>query len=452
MSRLTFLCLGLLAISTSCAGAQVWEKRIVPGLTYRMETDLNVPRQLHALRWTPKATNIIAKPELAGGTVYEADPTFGRETVSAMVKRTGAIAGINADFFPYTGDPLGLMVRDGRLVSLPFPNRTSFGWGQTAGAAIAKASILMVSGNASLGIVNFNQELGDNSFGLFSEDGGIPKTKGQTAMLRLKILSGQWKSGDTVVAQVMGPAAAGKAIAPGECALVATGVQAQTLSTLSLNERVQFKIDVSGFDWTKITQVTGGGPNLVTKGLVATDSQAEGFDDALYNKRHPRTAVGVTVEGDIWFVVIDGRQTMSGGATIDELARVMQRLGCMEAINLDGGGSSTMNIFNQLINRPGDGKEREVASGIMFYGKPEPAEKMNLVLTAPKNGQIGKSIQLNLSTDKGTAIANNRVLWTATGSGWIDQGGMLRFVKEGTVFVTAYVEGQTVSAGITVGK
>jgi exopolysaccharide biosynthesis protein len=53
--------------------------------------------------------------------------------------------------------------------------------------------------------------------------------------------------------------------------------------------------------------------------------------------RHPRTAVGLDREGNVWYVVIDGRQSMSVGASLEETAEVMRRLGCVEAINLDGG-------------------------------------------------------------------------------------------------------------------
>src|SRR5579862_9575548 len=93
----------LLAVGCICC-AQVWEKPIAPGLVYRMEIDSAIPRVIHALRFSPGSPT-KAMTDLAGRTVFEETPTKGCETLSQMVAEQGAIAGINANFFPYTGDP-----------------------------------------------------------------------------------------------------------------------------------------------------------------------------------------------------------------------------------------------------------------------------------------------------------------------------------------------------------
>ncbi len=123
-----FVCLGLAAASLAAFG-QAWEKPLAPGLTYRMEVDLATPRLIHALRFSLGAPARKRAGGLADGTVFSDNPTKGRETVTEMVTRTGALAGINGDFFPFTGDPLGVMVHDGQLVSIPGIPRAVFGWG-----------------------------------------------------------------------------------------------------------------------------------------------------------------------------------------------------------------------------------------------------------------------------------------------------------------------------------
>src|SRR4051794_14743086 len=105
--KLSLLLVGLASI----AGAQVWEKQVAPGLLYREEVDLTAPRIIHALRFTP-GSQTTAKAVLAGGGIFEENATKGRGVVSEIVAGEGAIAGINADFFPYTGDPLGAMMRN----------------------------------------------------------------------------------------------------------------------------------------------------------------------------------------------------------------------------------------------------------------------------------------------------------------------------------------------------
>ena len=74
--------------------------------------------------------------------------------------------------------------------------------------------------------------------------------------------------------------------------------------------------------------------------------------------RHPRTAVGIGTEGDVVLVVVDGRNEKSAGVTLHELALIMKSLGCHNALNLDGGGSSTMYWKNRgVMNYPSDNKK-----------------------------------------------------------------------------------------------
>jgi exopolysaccharide biosynthesis protein len=102
-------------------------------------------------------------------------------------------------------------------------------------------------------------------------------------------------------------------------------------------------------------------------------------NDAFCNDRHPRTAIGKKADGTVVLLVVDGRAKESAGFSIPELQKVMQLLRCVDAINLDGGGSTTMYIkdqpFNGVVNYPSDNKkfdhegEREVANAILLIKK-----------------------------------------------------------------------------------
>ena len=83
----------------------------------------------------------------------------------------------------------------------------------------------------------------------------------------------------------------------------------------------------------------------------------------------PRTAVGYTNDNNLILMVVDGRQVDSRGVYLEELAIMMLEFNCVEAINLDGGGSSTMVADSRLVNRPsGRTSQREVMSVIgVFY-------------------------------------------------------------------------------------
>ncbi len=92
---------------------------------------------------------------------------------------------------------------------------------------------------------------------------------------------------------------------------------------------------------------------------------------------HPRTAVGIDRDtGKVLLLVIDGRQRHSRGYTLVELARLMKKLGAESALNMDGGGSTTMAGLNRkdafkVLNRPSDGVQRQIADGIgVIYDAP----------------------------------------------------------------------------------
>ena len=86
-------------------------------------------------------------------------------------------------------------------------------------------------------------------------------------------------------------------------------------------------------------------------------------------ERHPRTAIGWN-DSYFYLVTVDGRQPhLSVGMTLNELARYLVSLGCREAMNLDGGGSTTMWVGGSVVNRPSDGEERAVANALILLRK-----------------------------------------------------------------------------------
>lgn len=83
-------------------------------------------------------------------------------------------------------------------------------------------------------------------------------------------------------------------------------------------------------------------------------------------RRHPRTLAGVTKQGSLILATIDGRDPgVTVGANMFEAAQLMKWLGARNAINLDGGGSTTMVVKNKVVNRPSDGAERPVGDALL---------------------------------------------------------------------------------------
>lgn len=127
----------------------------------------------------------------------------------------------------------------------------------------------------------------------------------------------------------------------------------------------------AGWASSEVTTLLVSGPLLLSEGKKASQLSNK-FND----NRHPRTAIGLTADGRVLAVVIDGRSSEANGVNIEELTTVMDALGCTSAMNMDGGGSSTAWVKNQgIVSYPSDNKkfdhegERGVATVISFLSK-----------------------------------------------------------------------------------
>jgi exopolysaccharide biosynthesis protein len=105
---------------------------------------------------------------------------------------------------------------------------------------------------------------------------------------------------------------------------------------------------------------------LLRDGALRVTADEEVFFGTAIPATHPRTAAGRTAEGDLILMVVDGRQPASRGVNLQELAYLMAQVGAVDAMNLDGGGSSTLVVRGVRLNRPtGYDVEREVLSALV---------------------------------------------------------------------------------------
>lgn len=135
---------------------------------------------------------------------------------------------------------------------------------------------------------------------------------------------------------------------------------------LTHQEGIDFIVDPqnnpsTALQWNSMDHIVGGAPLLIQNGKKIANFTSEMTIETFLTLRHARTAIGVLPNGHWVFVVVDGKQPdFSVGMTINELSDFMDSLGCIDALNLDGGGSSTFVFQNQVINQPtGDGDEKD---------------------------------------------------------------------------------------------
>ena len=154
----------------------------------------------------------------------------------------------------------------------------------------------------------------------------------------------------------------------------AHGTAAENFKGVYVGDTIIFEEDYinveHGADFNEAIHIVGAGPTLVKDGKIYVTADAEQFPADIRVGRAPRSAFGITQYGDYIFAVVDGRQAHSKGCTLTEWARILKNnFGAVEAINLDGGGSSELIFKGQLVNSPSDGKERFIGDVLTIIPK-----------------------------------------------------------------------------------
>jgi len=300
------------------------------------------------------------------------DKMAGTETTSSIVRRRGALAGTNGGYFrtdgPYRGEPAGIVLRAGKLLSEPSRKRPGLavsGKGPRTRLAVVDVQVraeVVVSKSVRRGIDAVNRPRLDDELVLFTPELG-PTTMTGPGGIEAVAEKGR------VSALIDGKG--GAAIPRSGWVLSASGAAAAWVrANLRRGSRIETRFDVRLDPRPDFTAefVVGGGPRLIRGGRPAAGDPGiygSGFADA----RHPRTAVGVRADGRILLVTVDGRQPeKSVGMTIAELTDLLIDLGAVEAINMDGGGSTTMVVDGKVVNSPSDlTGERPVGDALLVF-------------------------------------------------------------------------------------
>ena len=221
----------------------------------------------------------------------------------------------------------------------------------------------------------------------------------------------------------------------------------------------QVSIDVTAADtrWNDVVTAIGGYYKIVTNGQVGpqTDSTA-----------NPRTAIGIKADGSVLFYAIDGRQSgYSIGATLTQVAQRLIELGCVEAVALDGGGSTTMGATlpdasaMSILGSPSDGSLRAVSNGIFLVSELEPNGVLDHYYVTPYDSVVLSGAQVALKAtpvdENGYAFSDNTtVSWSIrNGDGVVDVDGVFTAGSEsGTTQVTASSGRAEGTASVTVVK
>ena len=262
-----------------------------------------------------------------------------KTTLRTIAGRTNSVVAINGGFFkPQSGIPLGTLMIDGKIYTGPIYNRVALGIFED-GFDVSRVEFdgVIRGNNTEIKIDNINQPRMLSSYVLaYTRDWGKYAPVSPKGGVQLQIV------GDRIIS-----ASANPLLIPND-GYVLVGPK-EKLCALFGAPYVEMELGLSP-KWENVKHIVSGGPYLVKNGNVYVDVSEERLQ--AIGGRNPRSAIGYTKDNDLIIVAVDGREGSSVGLTLYELASLMKSLGCVNAINLDGGGSTVMYVNGEIVNKP----------------------------------------------------------------------------------------------------
>ncbi|MCQ2405828.1 MAG: S-layer homology domain-containing protein [Oscillospiraceae bacterium] len=315
--------------------------------------------------------------------VFPDDTIYGGMDINAAVSYARAmglnvVAAVNADFGYWdTRISCGMAVENGIYKTSPETN-SAVGFSDN-GAVISywpkiRFEFNDADGNAILYTGHYNKSRGDDGVYVYSEYFSTvsTRTKGRGKFIRLKIDEGSLRLGGELSLTVTDIISDKEAISIGEGNLIITASASSGLYSylepFAVGEKISLRISCSDERLIGCPQVSGCGNILFMDGEL--------FNPEYYDKSilgvNPRTFLGIYPDGSYEIFVADGRSSISEGLTFDEMIAFLRSMGCVSAVNFDGGGSSVMSVVRpksgetEIVNTPSDGAPRSVCSYILY--------------------------------------------------------------------------------------
>lgn len=360
---------GCLAFCSFAADEPAPKPRPDRGFTYRRDVVSEVPWSINIIRISRTNTSLALHSSLAFTN------SIGLATLSEHVARFPKelgkpVAAINGDYFirsgAYSGDPESLQLLNGEMVSAP-SGKSCF-WIDANGDphitnVISKLEVQWPDGSTTP--MGLNTERESDAAVLFTPAMRTStQTSGGVELVLDQDGSGPWlpiRPGFHYTARVSAVRDKGNTALTSSNLVLSLGpTLAKRINSATNGARLRLSIDTFP-SVLGATVAIGGGPALLNGGKM-TDFRSTPV-------RHPRSAIGWSRDA-IYLVQVDGRQRdLSVGMTLQELAERMRLIGCEEALNLDGGGSSTIWMMGQIVNSPSQGAERPMGNALILMQK-----------------------------------------------------------------------------------
>ncbi len=317
--------------------------------------------------------------------VHAFDRAIGLEKTSSIAARHGAIAAINAGFFRldksiFAGDAAGVLMIDRKLLSESVNNRIALFISNRPKRTEVNFAHLNINDSLQIKKKDFqfsgiNRQRKENELIEFTprfhpttltDDNGL-----EIIVRNGKVVEINDRKGNSSIPQNGFVVSASGKMREQILPFVKIGRK------IKLNTGTRFEIK-DGFPnaesnkttirFSTVEDITNGVPQLIKNGKIEITWEQEKTGKAFVETHHPRTAVAKLKDGKFLMVTVDGRSKESGGISLADLALFLLEMGATDAMNLDGGGSTTMFLDGKVVNRPSDKEgERAVGDAILVF-------------------------------------------------------------------------------------
>ena len=453
------LCLSLSLTSVAMADnlySEKTEEIVTKGVTYGYEHRLATDgwQNIHTLTIDLTSDNVKISP-------VESSTEYGlKETALKLLNDSGAVAGVNADFFGLTGTysaSFGPVISDGELISVGTDKNLSskeyaaYFMSETGNSFIDYLTFtadFINDAGAKLELASFNK-ITELVYPIYFSEAAAPNTadidKRIDSLVKLVVendtITYISQPGETVVC----PSGNGYLI-------IVKGIYADYVNeNFKVGDHVSTQIN-SSIDLDSIQTAVGGAGRILVNGEKVSDG-------TIITGRQPRTALGISQDGNkLILMVVDGRGT-SIGATHDEMAVLLKEYGAYNAMHLDGGGSSTMVAETiddddlTVKNTVSEGSQRKIMTALGVYNTSQTGSLTQLKLEAASSRAfVGESVSLKLtgfdSYYNKVSISDDQVVYSVIGGNGSVSGNMLTVYEPGVITVTASYGGYTAVASV----
>ncbi|NJO78136.1 MAG: phosphodiester glycosidase family protein [Cyanobacteria bacterium RM1_2_2] len=315
------------------------------------------------LELDPRQSGLSLKPILSNPA-----GNGGTAPLLTAAKQSQVIAAINAGFFNRNNQlPLGAIRRDHQWLSGPILNRGAIGWNEAGDLKIGHLKLQETlttstgqrltmqatnSGYVGAGVARYTPEWGQKYTTILDAETLITVERNRITKHQPVEKAGQLLS------------------IPREGYLLVVRADQAALSNLAVGTTLQVEAATLPDEFSRYAQILGAGPVLIRDRQVVLNPQSEQFSTSFTQEGAPRSVIATTAEGKIAFVTVHHRINGSG-PTLSEVAQIMRQLGAVQALNLDGGSSTTLYLGGQILNRLPSTAAR-IHNGIGVFLQPNP--------------------------------------------------------------------------------